>query len=184
MKIMKKHQELPSWMADELINSSRSNRDALIYQLVQIGWTLTSVGDAISMSRERVRQIHNQVATSLSPHASLSHAHLPQPPIWPDKPAKTLVLPSSRTLDRLLALMPKAQLVRGKSKRYRREAEEFTALLNHAHKIEGVSLYRLAKTLGVTHAAIRFRLCRYGYLQAGSGKSGVYTPISIQNRFG
>jgi hypothetical protein len=80
--------------------------------------------------------------------------------------------------------MPKAQQVRGKSKRYRREAEEFTALLNYAHKIEGVSLYRLAKTLGVTHAAIRFRLCRYGYLKPGLGKSGVYSPVSMQNRFG
>jgi len=184
MKIMKKGQVLPIWMADELVGSSRSDRDFLIYQLVNIGWTQTAIGDAISMSRERVRQIHNRVESSVSSRPHLSHAHLPQPPTWPIKSVKTFVVPSSDTLDRLLALMPKAQQVRGKSKRYRREAEEFTALLNYAHKIEGVSLYRLAKTLGVTHAAIRFRLCRYGYLKPGLGKSGVYSPVSMQNRFG
>jgi len=184
MKVMKKHQVLPSWMADEIMSSTRSTRDHLIYQLVEIGWTLTAVGEAISMTREGVRQIHKRVAATLSGVTRPSHAHLPLPPTWPVKPRKTYVLPATATLDRLMELMPKAQLVRGKSKRYRREAEEFTALLNYAHKVEGVSMARLAKLLGVSHGAIRFRLCRYGYIKPSHGRSKVYTPISLNNRFG
>lgn len=184
MKVMKKHQVLPSWMANEIMSSTRSTRDHLIYQLVEIGWTLTAVGEAISMTREGVRQIHKRVAATLWGVTRPSHAHLPLPPTWPVKPKKTYVLPATATLNRLMELMPKAQLVRGKSKRYRREAEEFTALLNYAHKVEGVSMARLAKLLGVSHGAIRFRLCRYGYLKPVSGTSKVYNVISLENRFG
>jgi hypothetical protein len=45
-----------------------------------------------------------------------------------------------------------------------------------------VTLYRLAKRLGVTHGALRFRLVRYGYKQAISAESKAYTPILQQNR--
>jgi hypothetical protein len=182
MRVMKKHQVLPAWMAEEILLSGRSDRDRLIYQLVEMGWTLTAIGESIAMTREGVRQIHKKIAASLG-HALLSHAHLPVPPSWPDKPKRTLLSPKAATLTRLLELMPKAQQVRGKSPRFRKEAEEFTALLNHAHKVEGVSMSRLAKLLGVTHGAIRFRLCRYGYLKPVSGRSKVYNAISLENRF-
>lgn len=182
MKIMKKHQVLPTWIAELIKHSSRASRDLLIHQLVELGWTLTSIADAVPMTREGVRQIHKKVA-SKSGLPLPSHSHLPLPPTWPTKPKKTYVVPSMPTLDRLLLLMPLAQKVRGKSRRYRKEAEEFTALLNYAHKVEGVSISRLAKLLGVTHGAIRFRLCRYGYLKPAYGRSGVYNPISLENRF-
>ncbi len=182
MKIMKKHQVMPTWMAEQIRESSRASRDLLIYQLVELGWTLTAIGDAIAMTREGVRQIHKKMAgKGGSPMPS--HSRLPLPPTWPIKPKKTYVVPSTPTLERLLLLMPVAQKVRGKSKRYRKEAEEFTALLNYAHKVEGVSISRLAKLLGVTHGAIRFRLCRYGYLKPAYGRSAVYNPISLENRF-
>ena len=184
MTIIKHRQFLPSWLADQLIESSKNDRDLIVFQLVELGWTQTAIGDAISMSREGVRQIHKKMLAGIGTFAPLSHAHLPQPPVRLVRPKKTYVVPSDHTLDRLRMLMPIAQKVRGKSRRYRKEAEEFTALLNHAHKIEGVSIARISKLLGVTHGAIRFRLCRYGYLKPMSGKSMVYQPISLKNRFG
>jgi hypothetical protein len=184
MTIIKHRQVLPRWLADQMLDSSKIDRDLLIFQLVELGWTQTAIGEAISISREGVRQIHKKMLAVIGSSASESHAHLPQPPVRPAKPKKTYVVPSDSTLDRLRMLMPIAQKVRGKSRRYRKEAEEFTALLNHAHKIEGVSIARLSKLLGVTHGAIRFRLCRYGYLKPVSGKSMVYNPVRLENRFG
>jgi hypothetical protein len=72
--------------------------------------------------------------------------------------------------------------VRSNGTKYRKEAEEYTRLLNQAHVEEGVTLYRLAKRLGVTHGALRFRLVRYGYKTPVNATSKVYTPILEKNR--
>jgi hypothetical protein len=72
--------------------------------------------------------------------------------------------------------------VRSNGKAYREEAEEYTKLLNYAHTVEGVTLYRLAKRLGVTHGALRFRLVRYGYKKPVTATSKVYNPILKENR--
>jgi hypothetical protein len=183
MKIKVKNQELPAWVAEVIASSPRHTRDSIIIYLSSIGWTHQAISDASDLTRERVRQICRSMASAAPHTGSEFESVFPSPPQIDQKAKNAFVEPSAKTLDRLLALQPIAQKVRGSGKSYRREAEEYTALLNHAHKVEGVSLYRLAKRLGVTHAAIRFRLCRYGYMQPGSGKSNVYNPISLQNRF-
>jgi hypothetical protein len=94
----------------------------------------------------------------------------------------TYIEPSAETLARLLELKPMAMSVRSNSPKFRAEAEEYTRLLDHAHRVEGVTLYRLAKRLGVTHGAIRFRLARYGYKLPKNASSKVYQPILEQNR--
>jgi hypothetical protein len=184
MKVKVKNQELPAWVGEIIASSPRHARDSIIFYLSTISWTYQAISAASGLTRERVRQICNAMATVSLSTTSPAGMGFPKPPTITSKLKKVYVEPSVDTLDRLLALKPIAQMVRGSGKKYRREAEEYTALLNHAHKVEGVSLYRLAKRLGVTHAALRFRLCRYGYLKPGSGRSGVYTPISLQNRFG
>jgi hypothetical protein len=98
------------------------------------------------------------------------------------KSTREFVEPSPETLKRLLELQPYAQQVRSYGKAYRKEAEEYTWLVNYAHTVEGVTLYRLAKRLGVTHGALRFRLARYGYKSPVSGASKAYTPILEENR--
>ena len=91
--------------------------------------------------------------------------------------------PEPETLARLLELQPLAQLVRSHSPKYRAEAEEYAALVWKAHKEQKVTLYRLAKCLGVTHGALRFRLVRYGYMTpAKGGKSRSYQRIMDKNR--
>jgi hypothetical protein len=149
------------------------------------GWTLESVGNALDLTRERIRQLESKA----KPIDALSI--LAKPGIYPvpDVPTRTVevdvveyVEPSPETLARLLELQPLAQQVRSVSPRFREAAEEYTSLLNYAHTVEGVPLYRLAKRLGVTHGALRFRLVRYGYL-ATSGKSRAYNRIHEKNRF-
>jgi len=175
---IKKNQMLPKHIYEEFETVSGENRDNLIRALRSAGWTLESISAASGITRERVRQI---ALSPLSEKVTIP-VLIPEPPIKQEKPKPVYIEPSPETLKRLLELQPYAQQVRSNGKKYRAEAEEYTALLNHAHVVEGVTLYRLAKRLGVTHGALRFRLVRYGYKQPVTATSKVYTPIVKENR--
>jgi DNA-binding transcriptional MerR regulator len=155
-------------------------RNAYIKALRSKGWTLASISDATGMTRERVRQINTQEEMS----TPLDNSYpLPELPTKPEKVKREFIEPSEQTLARLKELQPLAQQVRSSALRFRKEAEEYTRLLWDAHSKEGVSIYRLAKRLGVTNSAIRFRLVRYGYLKVNfESNSKVYAPINPKNR--
>lgn len=175
---IKKNQMLPQYIYEEFEGLTNENRDNLIRSLRSAGWTLEAISAASGITRERVRQI---TLSPLEENATIL-VEIPEPPIKPEKPKPVYIEPSPETLQRLLELQPYAQQVRSNGKKYRAEAEEYTALLNHAHVVEGVTLYRLAKRLGVTHGALRFRLVRYGYKQPITATSKVYNPIVQENR--
>jgi hypothetical protein len=84
-------------------------------------------------------------------------------------------------IQRMLELQPLVQQVRANRTAHRTEAEEYTRLLNFEHEKRGVSLYRMAQELGVTHGALRFRLVRYGYKETNS-TSRVYKKVLDKNR--
>lgn len=176
---VKKNQQLPEYIADAFndVSGSTPQRDYLIRQLRLAEWTLEAIASASKLTRERVRQI----STSDTPDAPIN-IEIPEPPVHAVKAKPVYVEPTPATLERLLELQPYAQQVRSNGKKYREEAEEYTKLLNHAHTVEGVTLYRLAKRLGVTHGALRFRLVRYGYKKPVTATSKVYTPIVKENR--
>lgn len=182
-----KGQVLPQNVVDVLLSleGDTLTRNAYLAALRYKGWTLQSVGDAAGITRERVRQIESAVAPSLL----LEIYNFPNEFPVPELPTTTVekvryetVDPSPETIRKLKELQPYAQSVRYNSSRYRKEAEEYTALLWHANSVEKVTLYRLAQLLGVTHGAIRFRLVRYGYLKVITGKSRCYTPVKTENR--
>jgi transcriptional regulator with XRE-family HTH domain len=160
-------------------------RNAYIYALRMKGWTLQSIADALGVTRERIRQIE----TTATPFSIITVLGDPGQYPVPELPTVEIevagqpvyVEPSEQTLKRLLELQPDAQKVRYDHKAHRAVGEEYTALLWHAHSVEGVTLYRLAKRLGITHGAVRFRLVRYGYLTT-KGKSTAYKTIKAQNR--
>jgi DNA-binding transcriptional regulator LsrR (DeoR family) len=147
------------------------------------GWTQTVLAEEFGVSRERVRQLIEKIDKAEAIRFVIER-DLPTPtPPAHDKPAPHVYIePSEETLARLLELKPYAELVRSSSPRYRKEAEEYSWLINYAHTVEGVTLYRLAKRLGVTHGALRFRLARYGYKPSPGSTSKVYTPIHAANR--
>ena len=177
---IKKNQTLPDHVKFQFeANSNSMYRDQLIRALVAAGWTFESISSASSLTRERVRQIARAIPKS--PDIELDF-EIPSPPSKPERPKPQYNEPHPDTLRRLLELQPYAQQVRSNGTKYREEAEEYTKLLNHAHVTEGVTLYRLAKRLGVTHGALRFRLVRYGYKQAITATSKVYNPIIRENR--
>lgn len=181
VKYVKKNQQLPQEIHEvfkEIVSDDVRNQ--LIRELRHTGWTLESISLASNLTRERVRQISN--TTPDAPFDVREVIDIPEPPIKVEKPKPVYVEPHPDTLARLLELQPYAQQVRSNGKKYREEAEEYTKLLNHAHTVEGVTLYRLAKRLGVTHGALRFRLVRYGYKTPVTATSKVYTPIVAENR--
>lgn len=161
-------------------------RNSYIAALRYAGWTLQSIGDATGVSRERIRQIESTTSMELVEQIKMFPNEFPIPAL----PTETVIEykyeayePNPETLARLLELQPLAQQVRSHSPRYRAEAEEYAALLWKAHNEESVTLYHLAKLLGVTHGALRFRLVRYGYMKpAKGGNSRAYQPIIDKNR--
>jgi hypothetical protein len=172
-------------LPDDVVEAFRTledteTRDDYVALLRASGWTLQSIAAASELSRERVRQIVKDREGVVI--QDFEGGPTPLPPEREIKAPVEYVEPLPETLERLLELKPLAMKVRSNLPDYREEAEEYTALLNHAHTVEGVTLYRLAKRLGVTHGALRFRLARYGYKQPKTGTSKVYTPIKRENR--
>jgi transcriptional regulator with GAF, ATPase, and Fis domain len=181
---IKKNQKLPEqvYAAFETI-SNNAERDLLIKALAEANWTYEAISNASGITRERVRQItNNSTATAKDLDPRQLPVEIPEPPIKLEREKREYNEPSPETLARLLELQPYAQMVRANGKKYREEGEEFTRLINKAHKEENVPVYRIAKRLGVTNGAIRSRLVRYGYLEAKTGTSKVYKPISEKNR--
>lgn len=153
-------------------------RDAYMVALRDAKWTLQSISEAAGVTRERVRQIVSKPVLL----DGIERFPIPEPPQHESKAPRTYVEPDPEKLARLLELKPFAEKVRANSPQYREEAEEYSKLINEVHTQDGVSLYRLAKRLEVSHSALRFRLARYGYKAPKSGTSKVYAPILAENR--
>lgn len=165
----------------QAVNDDLETRNLYVAALRLKGWTLASISTATGVTRERVRQIAESAdadALSTLP-ATLP---VPSPPLKTVRPRKQYVEPDPEKLARLLELQPLAQQNRHNSDEYREAAEKYTALVWEVHNEDGVTLYRLAKNLGVTHGALRFRLARYGYKEPQSGVSKVYTRIMPEHR--
>jgi hypothetical protein len=190
-KVKRHYQELPNEVVTFFKkNSELVSRDIYISVLRQKGWTLQSIADAyekatkITMTRERVRQIclKEFSDSDFRIFKSLS-APIPELPMHPLKEPKVYNKLSPETVKQLLKLQKSAQLVRSSSQKYRKEAEEYTSLIWENHTKGGVSLFSMAKQLGVTHGAIRFRLIRYGYKKSNKSDNKVYQPIIRKNRY-
>ena len=154
-------------------------RNDYIIALRAGGWTLQSIAEASQITRERVRQI----ATGPDTGSDIADLPQPTPPSVTVKPKREYNEPRPEVLKRLLELQPLAQQVRSDSPKYREEGEEYTKLLYDSHVRDNVPIYRLAKRLGITHGAIRFRLVRYQYMvPKKNGTSKVYTPVKEINR--
>lgn len=173
-------------LPEEVVEANKSlagnviARNAYARALRNQGWSLQSIGDVFGVSRERVRQICSSPDVGAE---QVAHLPLPTPPLKPIKEKKVYPEPSAEALARLKELQPLAQQVRSHSPRYRKEAEEYSALVYKVYKDENVSLFRLARYLGVTHGSLRFRLARYGYLTNSSSNSSCYRPILKKNRY-
>jgi len=175
MRFRKINLTLPNEVREKFGTLGKSERNDYITALRNVGWTLQSISEATGITRERVRQIATVEAVGIV------FDEIPLPPVVPEKMKPVYIEPSEKTLARLRELQPLASQVRGKSPAFRAEGEEFSRLLNHARTVEGVTMYRLAKRLGVTPASIRFRLARYGYMPQLNGDGGSYQVLKSKS---
>ena len=162
-----------------MLSTDTETRRAYAQALRDADWTIQSISVAMGTTRQNAQQFIARDSAGLSTGHGFP---LPTPPLKDVAVKREYVEPDPVKLARLLELQPLAQQVRSNSSNYRAEAEEYTALLDEVHSRDGVTLYRLAKRLGITHGALRFRLARYGYKAPKSGTSKVYTPILRENR--
>lgn len=175
MRFRKANLTLPSEVHKKFTTLGINERNDYITALRNAGWTLQSISEATGITRERVRQI----ATVNT--VGIVFDEIPLPPVVPEKSKPVYIEPSEEILARLRELKPLASQVRGTSPAFRAEGEEYSRLLNEAHTVGGVTIYRLAKRLGVTPASIRFRLARYGYMPPFAGDSGSYRLLKSKS---
>jgi hypothetical protein len=182
---------LPSWTVAKLVEmheaviaagrhgqSENATLNGYILALREAGWSLASIGAALSMTREAVRL---RQARAESPHTAPGVPPLPQKPVKPKK-VRPSVPPT--VLQELRQLQPLATSVRGWTPHddpARAASERYTEILADQY-LSGVSVGRIAKQLGVTHLAVRARLARHGYIEPVKGLKNV--PFGTPGRRG
>jgi predicted transcriptional regulator len=172
---VKSQQELPSDTGEILKGLPLAERKAYATLLHNAGWTLQAIATPLGITRESIRlyAVADHKEETLAKVTTLPIPAIPTVEIYKTVIKRTS--PNPDVLLRLKELQPLAQQVRSSSPKYREEAEEYTKLI-HETLESGVSSYRLAKLLGITHGAIAFRMVRYGY-NTSKGKSGSYRQL-------
>jgi len=171
-KQKKSQLQLPTDTADLLKTLSMTDRKAYVKRLCLAGWTYQSVADVFKVSRQAIEQYLKKVDVASDYVNGLPIPEVPSDPIYKVQRQEV----DSVVLLELKELHAKARLVRGKGKKYRHEAELFTKLAWEQTQ-QGVSVYSLAKSLGVTHGALLFRFVRYGYATSDS-QSKVFRQLT------
>jgi len=171
-KQKKSQLQLPTDTADLLKTLSMTDRKAYVKRLCLAGWTYQSVADVFKVSRQAIEQYLKKVDVVSDYVNGLPIPEVPSDPIYKVQRQEV----DSVVLLELKELHAKARLVRGKGKKYRHEAELFTKLAWEQTQ-QGVSVYSLAKSLGVTHGALLFRFVRYGYATSDS-QSKVFRQLT------
>jgi len=175
-RVPKSDLTLPKEVSDILIALPLDERRAYVFELRKAGWTLQSMATPLKITRESIR-LYGLKEPSLEVLAKVKHLPIVQPPLielYVERVKR--VKPDPQVIAQLKELQPKAFMVRGKGKSNREEAELYTRLIYELME-SGVSGYRIAKKLGVTHSALAFRLVRYGYTTS-NGTSRSYRKLT------
>lgn len=179
-KVSKHEQTLATECAEALKALPLAERKAYATLLRNAGWTFQSIATPINLTRESIR-LYTLVEHTGEVLARVQHLPIQQPPtVEVFKSMIKKVQPDPAIMAQLKELQPKANSIRGKTKKYREEAELYTKLIYELME-SGVSVYRIAKELGVTHSALAFRLVRYGYTTS-NGKSRSYRQLTHRSK--
>ena len=172
--------KLPKEVSEALNLLPMLERQAYCIALSNKGWTYQSIANELGLSREMVR-LYAQKPISEELMNKVKHLPMPEIPtkeVYSTRFKKVAIDPD--VLEQLKELHAKASLVRGKSPKYRKEAELFTKLA-WEEKQKGVTTYAIAKAIGITNSALVFRFVRYGY-QSSSGKSKVFRALTNRDK--
>lgn len=165
-KIVVIGQVVPDEFADAL-RLMRSQKDPRLSPTlllsIEEGWTATALGNALGVTREAVLA---RAASAAESKARAWGVDIPAPPRKAEpepRPAPPEVSP--KIAARLRALHAEARTVNGGTPAddpRRGASVELSALLAEL-VAEGFAVKYLARLMGVTYGAVRFRLSRHGY---------------------
>lgn len=144
------------------LTDAASRLDSVLMTAWLQGWTLSALAEPLGVSRQRVedRVQRAKPRTDLPPIPVL-----PRRPNPVRKPPRPRVLIKAELAVELRRMHAVARTVNGATPaghRSRAVSVEFTAVLQSLIE-QGVSVYTIAKALGVTQAAVWSRLARHGY---------------------
>ena len=175
------HLTLPQEAKDTLLSLKGMTKKAYIKNLLDKGWTYQSIADVLGVTRQAVeiyskpkykKQDRQQAwEQALADTKSFPMPELPTTPIYKTQRVEA----SAEAVAELKRLHDIAKQVRGKGQKHRAEADQFTRLAWEQVQ-QGISVYSLAKSIGITTAALQFRFVRYGY-KVSNGKSKAYVAI-------
>jgi predicted transcriptional regulator len=175
-KQKKSHLTLPKETAEILKNLAFKERKAYAEALCNKGWTYQSIADVLGLSRQAIEQyVKSNSVKSGEVRAQIIDLPIPELPTTPIYKSQ-IVEADPQVIAELKELHSKAKLVRGKGKAYRKEAELFTKLAWEQCQ-NGITIYSLAKSLGITNGALTFRFVRYGYMKS-NGKAKVFRQLT------
>jgi transposase-like protein len=168
-----KHQRVPLGFGAVLAAMRATGNpqlDAYLVAAVSRGWTLVALGDALGITREGVR-----LRCLRFPGFVGEVPDVPEPPRRPiaHRPPRKRLLIKPEMAEKLREMQAVAATVNGgmaTDHPARRVSEEFAATCADL-VAQGVSVYTIAKAIGVTHNAIFFRLARHGYRQPAPSQS-------------
>lgn len=175
---------LPDEITETLTHFRDTNprrMNAYVWLLIEAGWTQTSLARALDVSFQAIQSRLRE------PRDFTDLPAVPAPP-KPEPPAairkKKLHLPPT-VIEELRKQHAVARTVNGGTAEddpRRQVSIDFTARL--AKLVEqGVTVYEIAKALGVNHAAVYSRLARHGYRAPCPSQEGtVYTGRKIGSR--
>lgn len=143
--------------ADELNRWMKASHDA--------GWTLAAIGEAVVLTRERVRQ---RIAGVVVPEGYDVPKY--EPPKPPRKVYPTITETERQELKDLQALATRLRGIHAPDHPYRIASEALSERLAE-YKIRGVRNKDLAEALGVQAQTIAVRLKNHGYLQTSPSQT-------------
>lgn len=185
-EIVKMNQPPPPSGFAERLRAMRDSGDPALGPVLRLakqnGWTYQVLADAIGVSRQAVEQ------RILRSDDSAIGVDVPLPPRKPTparkvKPRLTL---RQELIDELREMQAVASKVNGgmaADHPDRRVSEHFTKQLA-AYVDQGVTVYYLAKALGVSHNAIQFRLARHGYRKPSPSQIGKPSHTYVNRKIG
>jgi len=174
----KRNENLPHEVTDAFRSIAQLPRvvsSAYAYLLRDKGWTLRSIGEAADYSGAHILNLTRKIGDEAAARDILSSYSVETLPI----PTPTRRSTSPKTLPpEMMAKLNQLHLFAAarSGTKYMSEAEEYTAILWHAHSQYGMSVYRLAQLLDVGNAAIYARFVRYGYTTT-TGSSAALRPL-------
>lgn len=137
-----------------------------LHQLHAAGWTLESLGTALGVTRERVRQRIGKAGRVEHDAPVISPPPPPPPPDLPAAPPPRLRKVPDETARELRRLQAQAVRYRGHTAAdspVAQAARELSALMHRLVTNEKHTVSAVARAAGVTPSAVRLRLSKWGY---------------------